>query len=397
MRAFERGDYEAAISAWSQMAAQRLGAPDIPYYLGLAQLGRGSPTAAIAAFSEALTIDPDFGPAYLGRAQARLQQDPAARVDVDLAAAIANAPDFGDAYLARAAYRLGRGDPKGALADLSRAETLLPASPHLFALLAEAEYQQQNAEAAYQAVQQAVALDPTLLVAQRLRGVLALQLDQPQAALDALQIYTTYAPLEPAAQLLLGRAYLETGAAAAALKAIEPAAERQRELNAAELGELYLLRGQSNLARDDVETALEDLRAAFRYQPRRFAVAIAAAEVELRAGNFRQARQVLDAARLLMKQPQEKAAYYYWHGRALDEGGNPRGALVDWQALLDAPAGAAKAAWLSLARARLLAATPSVTPPAGASVTRTVRPPTASPTATATRTRAPVATRSATP
>src|SRR5690606_21285594 len=71
-RAFLRGDLQTALEFFQQAAKIEPGSPDIYYYIGECYRLTGSYELAVQAYNQAVEVDPEFGPAYLGRARALL-------------------------------------------------------------------------------------------------------------------------------------------------------------------------------------------------------------------------------------------------------------------------------------------------------------------------------------
>jgi tetratricopeptide (TPR) repeat protein len=105
------------ILACSSPAQDRLGA-------GTKAAAEERWTEAIAAFDEAIAIDPELIDAYLGRALARYETYDTKGAIADLDVVIARRPDDASALGARAASRARLGDADGAVADAEKAVEL---------------------------------------------------------------------------------------------------------------------------------------------------------------------------------------------------------------------------------------------------------------------------------
>lgn len=103
-----------------------------------AHLRAGRIEDALAAFNEALRLDPHDGASYHGRSEAFRARGELERAEADLNEAIRCHPRLAAAHLERAALRLRRGRPKLALEDVSRALELRPGDPVALALRAQA-------------------------------------------------------------------------------------------------------------------------------------------------------------------------------------------------------------------------------------------------------------------
>ena len=104
--AYEKGDWEGVIAAMEQIATLEPNRADTYYYIGEAYRFMGEYAKAFDAYKEAIKVDPNFGPAYLGQAIALSLRNPEANIESYLNQAIKKSPDFTEAYLARAKYYL---------------------------------------------------------------------------------------------------------------------------------------------------------------------------------------------------------------------------------------------------------------------------------------------------
>jgi tetratricopeptide (TPR) repeat protein len=132
-RYYQRQDWENALRYFQQVEPATA---DILYYIAEVYRQQGDTQEAIRAYNLVVDQFPDFAPAYLGRARARLALDPLAEAGDDLDLALEYDPYLGDAYLERATYRISQGDLEGAADDLAQAEQLLAGSPMLYLLQA---------------------------------------------------------------------------------------------------------------------------------------------------------------------------------------------------------------------------------------------------------------------
>ncbi|HEY6072743.1 MAG TPA: tetratricopeptide repeat protein, partial [Anaerolineales bacterium] len=74
--AYRRGDWEGFIQNMQQIARLEPESADVYYFIGEGYRFQGDSNAALNSYNEALKINNQFGPAYLGLARARLMQDP---------------------------------------------------------------------------------------------------------------------------------------------------------------------------------------------------------------------------------------------------------------------------------------------------------------------------------
>src|SRR5688500_2109328 len=156
---------------------------------GDSALAAGNTSAAIEAFSAAITVKPDAMLGYLKRGQAyrRRGEFVAAIRDLRRAAEIDPAAprpleELGDAYLADTPHRYG------AAAERYEGYVKLDnRAPRVLYKLAFARYNEGQAAAAIDALQRALALDERFAEAHYLLGLCHRDAQQPEAALRALE------------------------------------------------------------------------------------------------------------------------------------------------------------------------------------------------------------------
>lgn len=105
---------------------------------GREHLRGGRAVDALAAFSEALALDPDDAHSFHGRASAAIVLGDLERAEADLNEAIRRRPAHAQSFLDRAALRLRRGRPQLAVEDLGRALELRPDDALAYLLRADA-------------------------------------------------------------------------------------------------------------------------------------------------------------------------------------------------------------------------------------------------------------------
>ena len=123
------------------------------------------PRAAIAAFTEAIQLDPGYAEAYSRRGRAYTDLKEFDRALQDINRAIALDPDIKRAYLARARTYLDMGDNQRAIVDATEGIRRLPELPHGYSIRGRAlnltgEYQKALVD-----YEQAIKLDPKFAIA----------------------------------------------------------------------------------------------------------------------------------------------------------------------------------------------------------------------------------------
>ncbi len=216
--AYRRGDWEAFIQNMQQIARLEPESADVYYFMGEGYRFEGDTNAALNSYNEALKINNQFGPAYLGLARARLMQEPNAAVDELFNLAIQYDPSFGEVYLERANYYLFHSDPASALTDLETAREIMPDSPLVYYGLARVYQVQEDIPTALENAEKAYELDITLLPLYLLRGELYLQQERYDDAIKALNTYSVYETRDGHALALIGECYYRLGDYASAIE-----------------------------------------------------------------------------------------------------------------------------------------------------------------------------------
>jgi tetratricopeptide (TPR) repeat protein len=375
-RAYERGDWDNSLRFYQQASQIDPAAPDIQYYIGEVQRFMGDNQAALDAYDLAISINPNFAPAYLGRAYARLAINPKLSVLDDLKKAIDKDAGLGEAYLLRASLLLDQGDSKTALADLKMAEKVLPNSPLVYLYRAQADLQGNNNATALADARRANQMDLTMLNGYLALGQASIANQEYDSAARALQTYVTYVTDKADAWAALGHALYEQEQYTDAVVALDKAVAIDDQL-----ADAYLYRGLSELELGDGQPAVNDLVNARRFNSQSFMINLALGRALLVAERLDEARDVLTFSQSMAKTAPDQAAVYYWRAQVLESLGNLPAAKADWKALSNLPKDAVPTEWLAMAKERLATtATPTVTPTA----TKTPPPPTATPTTTRT-------------
>ncbi len=389
-RALMRGDLASALSFFIQASQVEPNSPDIPYFIGEVERALGKYESALAYYNRAIDLNPNFAPAYLGRARSRLAINPKADIAADLQIAMERDPGLGEAYLEWAAYLLSQGQSESAQQAIESAAHLLPDSPLISLYRAQFALQQGEAEQALALAQEASQRDRTMLPAYLTLGQAALASGAFAEARDALELYLEYMPNDAQGWLALARAYagmsqpdqayLEVSAPAdkqqvqSALRAFERAIALNKEM-----AELFFYRGLLYLANGEGQQAVNDLFRARQLDTRSFAINLAMGRALLAAGRIRDGYAQIDGCERLVQDDEQRAAFYYWRALAGEMLRLDAKVIADWKALLKLPADALPSCSAETAQKHLDELTSTPTP----------RP---SPTATHTPTQAPTKT-----
>ncbi|MCL5429329.1 MAG: tetratricopeptide repeat protein [Chloroflexi bacterium] len=349
LAALDNQNWDAAADFFQGHLVANPQSADAAYYLGQARLGAGDLEAAQTAFQQSLAIDPEFAPAYLGRARVAIAQGAdSSLILTDLNSAILLDPNFVDAYLERAAYNLRRGNIEDANDDIKAAEAIAPLSALVqyhkaLVLLAGEDY-----SGALQASQRAYELDLTLLPNYLTRAESQQGVQQYAASIETMQTYLTFEGENARGWELLGLGYQFDGQTDLALQAFD----RALELDPNSPQAAYY-RGLQELADEKAQSALGYFRVALASLPDWFEAHIGLAQAYLGTGNPSGAFFEINASSDLIETDEQRAAFFYWRATVLETLGQMQTALADWRSLLNLPASVMPVDWRQTADARV--------------------------------------------
>ncbi|MCF6277806.1 MAG: tetratricopeptide repeat protein [Anaerolineales bacterium] len=371
LSAYRKGDWESVIVSMEQIAGIEPDKADPYYYIGEAHRFMGENAEAFDAYNRALEIDPDFGPANLGRARVLPFINSRVSILDDLNKAIKKSPDFAEAYIERARYYMSRNNYEDALADLETAAEVAPNSADVYINLSRAYFEQDDQKAALEAAQKAYELDVTALDLYLLLGEIYIANDQAADAVNVLETYIVYDDENVEALTLLGQAEYAAGNYETAISIMDDVLAINRKTGAA-----YLYRGLSYLVQKDGENAKSDLETARAYLPKSFEASLGLAQADALLEHYGDCYLQVERTRPLVDTDYRQALIYYWRATCHEGREDIRAATADWEALLEMPF-SAESSFLRAEAREHLAAIYTPTP------TRTVTPtPTPSPTKT---------------
>jgi tetratricopeptide (TPR) repeat protein len=391
--AYKKGDWETYITNMQSISTFEPDSADVPYLIGEGYRLKGDPAKAIKYYNEALKIDDQFGPAYLGLALARSIQDPGEDLEFLFEEARKRDPDFGDIYLELARYHLAHKDTKAALAALDKAAKLMPNSAPVYLAYADVYVAMEDKEQALAAAEKAYAMDITVEEVYKMLGKLAIEGEQYDRAIETLGVYVIYQPEDAEALALLGRAYYEMGNFEATIETLDKAFE----INRNSMRRYYVYRGLANLELENIDQAVEDLEEAAAIDQKSYDITFGLARGYYMQEKFGTAFQKIVAVKAFAETDEQMAQALYWSA-LIQEKRNQRGEAVDdWKALLAMGGSAVTDEMRQTAEEHLKAiVTPTYTPRGGkktATPTPTLKPRTPTPTpkggATATITQPP--------
>lgn len=385
MMAYHRGDWASAEIHLKQVATYEP-LEDVLYHLGEIYRQQGEYEKALNAYNQALTLQPDFAPAFFGRALLYdLQDSDSVQAAIaDLETAIEHDPALGQAYLELAVLQVHAGEAETALETLDQAESVTPGSSLVYLYRAKIYQSMGDTAKTLANARKANQLDITLLPAYRLIGE-ALQADGNfKGSVEPLETYLTYETADAAAWVLLANAYLNEGEPEKSLSALDQALELDNQLLDA-----YLQRARLHLEQDNAEQALEDYQTCVRLDKTSFDASLGVGMAMLALDYPGEAYMQFERTQGLAKEEKRKAELLYWRGISLEALGEVQAAINNWKKLLEIPDENVSEAWAEHAERRvkaLVTATPTERPksPTPKPSSTSTRWPTQTPTATAT-------------
>lgn len=257
--AFKTGDFDKATDSFQKAATQNPRNYSAHYYLGLIFLQRRDYNRAFTSFGNAVRINNDYAPAYIGRGQAQFGLGGNPLSDFDKANQID--VKWGEPYIQKSIYYMSvRGrDATSAVSELEKGKRAVPSNVVLQAYLAEAYLLANRPADARSTLDAAFKMDASVVDLYRALGRLMLANQDYKAAQSALSTYTAYRPDDGVGWMLYGQADLGAGDLATAVtklnRAIELKPDDPREAYVA-LGEVNLIQGNATLAKENFTKAL---------------------------------------------------------------------------------------------------------------------------------------------
>jgi tetratricopeptide (TPR) repeat protein len=329
-QAYESGDWDTFIANMLLIVPMEPESADVHYLLGEAYRFKGQSNNALKEYQNAVNLDSKFGPPYLGLARARLMQNPDFDIEALVEKTLARDPNFGEAYLERARYFNYHNKPKDAIIDLQLAEKLMPGSPLVYVVYAQAYVLLDDNKSALEAAEKAYSLDITDLATYRLLGDLYIDSGQFARAAEALEVYVTYEDQDAPALAKLGRSYYEIKDYKTAVLDLDKALTLNR------FGERkYLVyRGLAQLELNNIDQAVADLEAAYEVDDGSFDVNLGLVRAYYIQEKFGNAFISVDILRVLAEDDEQKAIALYWRGLIQEKRGESKDAIKSWKALL---------------------------------------------------------------
>ena len=396
---YEKGEWDAFIENMLLLQRMEPESADIPYYIGEAYRFKRDTSKAASYYNEAIDLDANFAPPYLGLARVRMMSNSSFNPSKLIAQALKLDPNLGEAYLERARWLIRRGDIEDAFPDLELAEKLLPGSPEVYLTYAQAYGEQGDQDKALEYAQKSYAADILNMPTYKLLGDLYLDREDYTNAADALRVYTAYQPGDATGFGKLGMAYYFLNEYENAVSAIS----QGEQVNPRGMDNFLPYRGLALVALGRGAEAVDDLDVGVGEEPQNFTIRLGYAQALYADNKFGSAFLQIEAARGLVETDEEKALELYWRARIQEQRNDIRDAIKTWNDLLKLDEDVMTPEMRAEAESRLKVLVPptdtpepSQTPRGGAS-TSTPKPVTGTPKSGATPTRTPVRTPSVTP
>ncbi|MBN1305769.1 MAG: tetratricopeptide repeat protein [Anaerolineales bacterium] len=383
---YSKGNWDQFINSMEQIAAFEPEAADVDFYIGEAYRFMGEYKKAFDNYNIAIDKDPDFAPAYLGKARVIPLLNPGASNYKDIERTIERDPDYFEAYLELAVYYLNDKQPGNALDALEKAETLRPDSPFIYLYRARAHLSLGENRQALEAAQKANEMDITNLESYYTLALAYEATNKLNEAVDALETYVIYEPEDPKVLTMLGTAYNEQERYEEAIEVLTASIN----INYAQ-GNARLQRGIAYVYTGEGKLAEAELKEAAGYLPDSFEISFSLGRAHMLQDHYGDAYLQFLNTENLTENSRELAQVYYWRALCLEELNQIQPALKDWENLVALPQNAVPQEWREEAEEHIGdLSTPTRTP----TVTKT---PTITRTPTVTRTPSPTSTKSPKP
>jgi tetratricopeptide (TPR) repeat protein len=375
IRAYQRSDWTSALMYMQQAVTVEPDSPDLLYYTAELYRLLGRYEDAVLTYGQALKFNPQFAPAYLGRALAYEKINPKADIEGELNYALQYDPLYVDAYLARARIRINHNNPQGALDDLLIVEQLFPAHPMIYILRAQAYLEQKDLTTALTNALQGFELDKTSLLAYlTLAKVYLATQDLPQT-LQYVDIYLIYAADDANGWAIKAQAEYQLGNIDEALTACSQGAAANSE-NAP----CWYYCGLIHLGQGETRTAINELVSAVNLDMLNYDYSVALGKALWADNRLNMAARQFNSAELLATNDSQLAVIYYFRAQIYEQSLSMSKAMADWKLLLALPPDQVPEDWRIFAQQHL----DIINPPTATHVpTRTPTPtPTDTPTPT---------------
>jgi len=341
IKAYANGDYDSMLIFMEQVIDQSPNSVDAYYYVGEAHRLLGNYEHALEAFEKSISLDENFAPAYVGRAQTRLIIEDA-DVEDDYLQALVLDPKNEATYFGLASFLLNNGEPETVIKILADQQELLGENPQYYFLLAQALFEASQYEDSLEQALEANRRDITALPTYLLIAQIYFENDQVADGLPYLETYGLYQKNDPVYWALLGRALYESDKD---YKIVAAALEKALDLDD-EIAVAYQYRGLAALKAGDGKQAITDLYLARNLDPQSFSISLSFGLAFWAEERYDEASAQMRASADLAKSDIDLGKAYYHVAKLAMEVGPVSRAKEYWNYLLDLPEGAVPDTWL---------------------------------------------------
>jgi|GEM_PF-1069031 len=321
--AFEKGDWDAAIVAFSQVLNIDPKQAIAYYDRGMAKSNKGELNGAISDFSQAISLDPKMTEAYFSRGEAKAMQKDVDAAIADYTQAINIDPKMAIAFYKRGTIRTQKGDNEGALADLTQSILLDPNQASAYSNRGFVRQAQHDLDGAIADYTQALSINPKLAQTYYNRGLVR----AAKADLDgAVSDYNKALDLDPK----MARAYYQRGIAKNTRNDLDAAiADYTQALTLdPKLAPALSDRAVAKQAKGDLKSALADFNQALVLDPKIADAYYGRGLIKEQLGDLD--GSMADSSRAIDLDPKRSQGYYN-RGFAKLVKGNLEGARADLQ------------------------------------------------------------------
>lgn len=301
---------------------------------------------AISNVDEAVLIDAAYPPAHKALGDIFLFQantyvsDPTRKIVshsyedaiARYSEAISGDPEYVDAYLGRAQAYLDSGDPDSAIADLQTALELAPRKAELYAALAQAQVMTEDYDAAISTAQTALGLDPDNAQALNAAGLAYYYRGDLALAADAFMRAIEADPTQHQSYTNLGNTYFQMGSWHRAREQYEKALElipKPAIANTAfQRSYLYYLLARTYHNDQQYQREIEALNNALGLDAAYLEALMQLASAYAELNEFQAAEQALRNALSVSPGPEQDAEIYVQMGRLYEREGRPYEAIT---------------------------------------------------------------------
>jgi tetratricopeptide (TPR) repeat protein len=330
VQAYKEGRYDDALKYLNQVLFVEPKSAQAHYLIGEVYRKQKKMPGALEQYELAIALDPNYAPAYFGKAMWSKDINQENDYIKDLNRALDCDPNYIDAYVEAGEWYSHRENYESARQDLERAEQIAPDNALVLIRLGRAQVQTNQADQALDNIIRAQIIDPTILEGYLALGEAYDSLKLYSQAVSPLVVYTTYAPDEITGWLRLGEAYRGTAQYAQAVTACTNAVDL--DINSVDArmcrGLAYRLTAQYNLAVDDLKIAADA-------RPNWYSAQFPYGCALLEAGQPAEAIKVLGNAIKLASTVEEEADAMGWQALAYEAYNSFESARVVWTKLMD--------------------------------------------------------------